>query len=404
MRHTFAAFESNQPNTEPNLQTVEATIAAQRKRLVFTVAGLGQVNGGELDNAVELANTLQDSFHFVRRPTLPIPRGDYWLSNGGRNLDAFFEALLDRPGSQRRLPAGNLIFVTAEPYSDEDAAKESGGRSVEADLNQCYFLDEGLSVDKRIAIVSTFIWDRLPPRSHLDVGVSRRGGRARRAQQAYLLYAFGVVAVNNILPSVGWHEETRGCPFDYCDDVRRIDEFFARGSLCPEHGRNFVKAMNAGRISREQLNSLLTLFNRGAGRLYDVFVAYASEDRERVAEPLVAALRSRGLTVWYDRDALAIGDSLDEKIDEGLQRCRFGIVVLSRAFFAKPWPQEELRRLGAKEIASGPAILPIWHRINRSFVAKRSLKLADRVAGTTDEGIDKLADKLWLAVRGLRAI
>lgn len=68
---------------------------------------------------------------------------------------------------------------------------------------------------------------------------------------------------------------------------------------------------------------------------YDVFISHASEDKDCVVRPLAHALRIKGLNVWYDEFELKIGDSLRRKIDQGLSRSRFGIVVISRSFIKK---------------------------------------------------------------------
>jgi hypothetical protein len=39
--------------------------------------------------------------------------------------------------------------------------------------------------------------------------------------------------------------------------------------------------------------------------------------------------------VWFDEFTLKVGDSLRRTIDHGLGYSRFGVVVLSPAFFAK---------------------------------------------------------------------
>lgn len=57
----------------------------------------------------------------------------------------------------------------------------------------------------------------------------------------------------------------------------------------------------------------------------DVFVSYASEDRETVAKPIAQLLSSLGITVWFDQFDLKIGDSLRRKINEGLTKSRYGI-------------------------------------------------------------------------------
>jgi hypothetical protein len=41
---------------------------------------------------------------------------------------------------------------------------------------------------------------------------------------------------------------------------------------------------------------------------WDVFISYASEDKEDFVSPLASALRRRGLAVWYDQFTLEAGD------------------------------------------------------------------------------------------------
>ncbi len=132
---------------------------------------------------------------------------------------------------------------------------------------------------------------------------------------------------------------------------------------------------------------------------YDVFLSHASDDKSAIATPLYKALTRARISVWYDQSVLTIGDSLRRRIDDGLGRCRFGIVILSPKFFSKDWPQRELDGLVARENASGQkAILPVWHRITKSQVANFSPMLADRLAGNSKEGIPSLVRRLKEAI------
>lgn len=124
---------------------------------------------------------------------------------------------------------------------------------------------------------------------------------------------------------------------------------------------------------------------------FDLFLSHASEDKATIARPLYEALRARGVTVWFDQAVLKLGDSLSGKIEEGLARCRRGVVVISPSFLAKRWPQKELAGLVAREIADGKkVILPIWHDIDAVALAQQSPTLADKVAGRSSDGIDAL--------------
>src|SRR5262249_23791121 len=119
------------------------------------------------------------------------------------------------------------------------------------------------------------------------------------------------------------------------------------------------------------------------GREFDVFISHASEDKDEVVRPLAEALRQGGLDVWYDEFELRIGDSLRRKIDSGLARSRFGIVVLSQEFFRKGWPSYELDGLVTRAVSGEQLLLPIWHNITKKELIQYSPSLADKLARST---------------------
>lgn len=134
---------------------------------------------------------------------------------------------------------------------------------------------------------------------------------------------------------------------------------------------------------------------------WDVFISYASEDREAVAAPLAQVLSGLGVRVWFDQTALKVGDSLRECIDDGLAHCRFGVVVLSHAFFGKRWPGRELNGLVQREMAPDGqnVLLPIWYNVDVAVVRGFSPPLADRVALPWSEGVYSVASEILSVVR-----
>jgi TIR domain-containing protein len=127
---------------------------------------------------------------------------------------------------------------------------------------------------------------------------------------------------------------------------------------------------------------------------WEVFISHASEDKEAIARPLAEVLEARGLAVWYDEFSLKLGDSLRGSIDRGLARSRYGVVILSPRFFEKHWPQQELNGLATREVGGEKVILPIWHNIAFEEVRQSSPTLADRVAISTDEGLDRVVQSV----------
>jgi hypothetical protein len=128
---------------------------------------------------------------------------------------------------------------------------------------------------------------------------------------------------------------------------------------------------------------------------YDVFVSHASEDKDDFVRDFVKCLQQQGIKVWYDEFTLKVGDSLRRSIDNGLKNSRYGIVVLSEAFFSKEWPQRELDGLFAREINGEKVILPIWHKISKNEVLKFSPIIADMLAlNTSSFTIEEIAKEI----------
>lgn len=94
---------------------------------------------------------------------------------------------------------------------------------------------------------------------------------------------------------------------------------------------------------------------------YDAFISHASEDATGIVEPLVESLLAHGVKVWYSKHQLKWGDSITDRINDGLKKCRYVIVVLSPAFMNKSWPKREMNAALEKEADTGVVrVLPLF--------------------------------------------
>ncbi|MFH1940989.1 MAG: toll/interleukin-1 receptor domain-containing protein [bacterium] len=89
-----------------------------------------------------------------------------------------------------------------------------------------------------------------------------------------------------------------------------------------------------------------------------VFISYSHVDRE-TAESLATRLREAGANVWLDRWQIGIGDSILEKINEGISTSDFLIVLLSKASVSSKWVKEELAEGSVMLAERGAFILPV---------------------------------------------
>ena len=131
-----------------------------------------------------------------------------------------------------------------------------------------------------------------------------------------------------------------------------------------------------------------------ASRKWDVFISHASEDKPFVSQ-LADGLTNKGVRVWYDKDVLMVGNSLRKTIDEGLGQSEYGVVVLSKSFFAKSWTLKELDAL----TALGTAIFPILHGIDPHYLQKQSPLLAGLKAIDSKDGVPRTVERLFQALR-----
>lgn len=101
-------------------------------------------------------------------------------------------------------------------------------------------------------------------------------------------------------------------------------------------------------------------FERVKPAEWEVFICHASEDKKLVARPLVQQLEAAGVRCWYDEAEIGWGESIVQKIQEGIACSRYVIVVVSKYLVKKPWAQKELRTALTLEIeAEETRVLPL---------------------------------------------
>ncbi|MCA9467402.1 MAG: toll/interleukin-1 receptor domain-containing protein [Nitrospira sp.] len=117
----------------------------------------------------------------------------------------------------------------------------------------------------------------------------------------------------------------------------------------------------------------------------DVFISYASEDRQ-VAQTLAAGLDQAGVTVWWDRQ-IQVGSEWDKTIEDALAAARCVIVLWTDHAKHSRWVRAEAREALAQE-----KIVPVMmaaHAIPLAFTGIQSLKFLewDGSAGTPEFAI-----------------
>ncbi|NRT77623.1 toll/interleukin-1 receptor domain-containing protein [Clostridium beijerinckii] len=90
-----------------------------------------------------------------------------------------------------------------------------------------------------------------------------------------------------------------------------------------------------------------------------VFISHSSIDKTFV-DKLAKDISSIGIPIWYDKLEINVGDSIPEKINEGLVDAKYFIIVLSSNSMTSRWVREELNAAIMRQIVSnGTFIIPI---------------------------------------------
>jgi hypothetical protein len=89
-----------------------------------------------------------------------------------------------------------------------------------------------------------------------------------------------------------------------------------------------------------------------------VFLSHSWADKEKV-RPLAERLHTDGIDVWFDEWEIRAGDSLVQKIDEGLQGCEVFLVAISEQSVNSRWVREEMSSAIVRRIEERTRLIPI---------------------------------------------
>ena len=111
---------------------------------------------------------------------------------------------------------------------------------------------------------------------------------------------------------------------------------------------------------------------------YDVFISHAYKDKAAYVDKLAETIKKTGLTVFYDSDCIAWGDSISSKVEEGLSNCKRAVVVISKNYFGRKWTEYELMSLLKRQNREGKKIImPILHGISKKQFVEHYPQLDD---------------------------
>ena len=96
-----------------------------------------------------------------------------------------------------------------------------------------------------------------------------------------------------------------------------------------------------------------------------VFLSYTSDDIE-LARRIAESLQGNGIDTWWDKWRISTGDSLRQKIDEGLSGCTHFLVLLTPQSIDKPWVNQEMDAGLVRKLKNECRFLPVRYELPAS--------------------------------------
>jgi hypothetical protein len=212
-------------------------------------------------------------------------------------------------------------------------------------------------------------------RTYLAVSTSPEAGvRGRLKRLVKLSVPAGSTITRSILALA--RDLPRDCEEPAADTASQLGAVGTRFEIWePKDVRRRVRAafgITCPALHLAHLEQLLAALSPGPGQAIEppgsdaddetlgtLFISYASEDRTFV-EQLVRTLNPFVARVWYDRHEIIVGDSIVNRINEGLGSADFLVAVLSKASVGKPWVQSEIASaIMRQNSASAIRLLPV---------------------------------------------
>lgn len=127
---------------------------------------------------------------------------------------------------------------------------------------------------------------------------------------------------------------------------------------------------------------------------HTAFISYAHGDASfvaRLAEDLIAS----GVGVWLDRWEIKVGDSMSDRIQEGIQDSDYLVIVLSPNSVNSSWVREELNAARIRQLESRRVmVLPVLYQDCEIPPLLRDKRYADCRGEHYEGGLQQLLDVL----------
>jgi hypothetical protein len=156
---------------------------------------------------------------------------------------------------------------------------------------------------------------------------------------------------------------------------------------------NELIAIIRSKLSDEELAELGIQFDDEADAPR-IFLSYASEDRD-LARVIAERLNEEGIETWWAEWEIGAGDSIVEKVNDGLAGCTHFIVLLTETSIEKPWVKSEIDAGFIRRLSGSAKFIPLRNNFPASKLPPLLAALhAPEVAPDQEDGLKQLINDI----------
>ncbi|HXU34435.1 MAG TPA: toll/interleukin-1 receptor domain-containing protein [Thermoanaerobaculia bacterium] len=125
-----------------------------------------------------------------------------------------------------------------------------------------------------------------------------------------------------------------------------------------------------------------------------VFLCHASEDMD-LARRIAEALQSAGIETFFDKWSISTGESIRQRIDEGLSGCTHFVVLLTKCSIDKPWVNAEIDAGFVRRVQGQCKFLPVRSNLDVDRLPPLLQPLYAPELKSCDQDIRALVDDIY---------
>ena len=299
--------------------------------------------------------------------------GIVWVTTKGRLLESGIIENL----SQVELGIGNnvsqeqvreLYSLLHDPAENLNIKSSSDMRLWRGPQDVYDIYQNSIVVDENIFISFAPLFTDSVTTVSLDpkTGTTRNGAlfEVRAINRMSLLY-FEVLYFNPLLHGIREFVSNKGdsafeirATFDAVSAIvdsglQKIQYYGVGGKRSRGYGRMMVWDLGNAPVEMPKIQTAIFKSNNKSPI---VFISHSWKDKH-VARRLAGDLQVEGMDVWLDEHKILVGESIHNRVEEGLHECDYLVLLLSRNSLTSTWVNEEINAVRSKEKREKKVIL-----------------------------------------------